>query len=612
MDELKNLKNGETVFLKSGVYRLREPLRISAENVTLIGEDGCSVTGCVRIFPEILKYDGRIRYFYTDLPADGLYINGFEYKMSRYPKYDENIPVLNGYSADCCSRERVKTWKDPKGGYLHALHKHLWGGYHFEITGKTGGDELILKGGHQNNRQLGCHDTFRYVENIFECMTDPGEWCFDKENKIVYFIPFDDADIGEVEIIVPSCLIEFRNCKNIRIKNIKFGKTARTFMEPYEPLLRSDWTIYRGGALYFTGSRDCLIESCDFTGIGSNAVFADGDNERITVRGCLFENIGASGVCFAGRTESVRSPYSDFEKQRSLEEISLVPGPAGGDYPKNCSVEDCLITRIGRTEKQTAGVEISMAADITVSHCSIYDVPRAGINISEGTFGGHVIENCDIFDTVRETGDHGSINAWGRDRFWALSDVPDAELIRYVHLDCIKTNIIRNNRIRCDRGWDIDLDDGSSCYHIKNNLCLNGGIKLREGFYRTVENNITVNNSLHLHVWYPGSRDIVRENIVFGPYKPIGMDIPRWGDLFDYNMLYDAGAGTVSPAEELSRISKGDVHSVKVRCSFRAAGDGDFSNDAPFFHNFDMKNFGVVSPRLRERTKTPEIPAIEI
>jgi hypothetical protein len=34
------------------------------------------------------------------------------------------------------------------------------------------------------------------------------------------------------------------------------------------------------------------------------------------------------------------------------------------------------------------------------------------------------------------------------------------------------------------------LDDGSSNYQIYNNLCLNGGIKLREGFYRTVENNI--------------------------------------------------------------------------------------------------------------------------
>ena len=27
--------------------------------------------------------------------------------------------------------------------------------------------------------------------------------------------------------------------------------------------------------------------------------------------------------------------------------------------------------------------------------------------------------------------------------------------------DAMHTTIIRNNRFRCDHGWDIDLDDGS-------------------------------------------------------------------------------------------------------------------------------------------------------
>ena len=45
-------------------------------------------------------------------------------------------------------------------------------------------------------------------------------------------------------------------------------------------------------------------------------------------------------------------------------------------------------------------------------------MPRAGINISEGTWGGHLLEHNDVFDTVLETGDHGSFNSWGRDRFW--------------------------------------------------------------------------------------------------------------------------------------------------------------------------------------------------
>lgn len=90
----------------------------------------------------------------------------------------------------------------------------------------------------------------------------------------------------------------------------------------------------------------------------------------------------------------------------------------------------------GSDEKQTSPVHISMSHKITVRHCSIYDVPRAGINISEGTFGGHLIEHCDVFNTVLETGDHGSFNSWGRDRYWTpeinesvpeVNNVADAE-----------------------------------------------------------------------------------------------------------------------------------------------------------------------------------------
>ena len=60
-----------------------------------------------------------------------------------------------------------------------------------------------------------------------------------------------------------------------------------------------------------------------------------------------------------------------------------------------------------------------MAQGITVRDVSIYDCARSGINVSEGTWGGHLIEGCDVFDTVLETQDHGSFNSWGRDRYLA-------------------------------------------------------------------------------------------------------------------------------------------------------------------------------------------------
>ncbi len=102
-------------------------------------------------------------------------------------------------------------------------------------------------------------------------------------------------------------------------------------------------------------------------------------------------------------------------------------------------------------------------------------------------------------------------------------------------MDALYKTVIRNNRFQCTHGWDIDLDDGSSNYHIYNNLCLQGGIKLRVEFKRTVENNLMINNSFHPHVWFEQSEDVFRRNIVMGSYFPIGLK--GWGDYVDYNLF---------------------------------------------------------------------------
>lgn len=80
----------------------------------------------------------------------------------------------------------------------------------------------------------------------------------------------------------------------------------------------------------------------------------------------------------------------------------------------------------------------------------------------------------------------------------------------------MKTVIIRNNRFRDNNGWGIDLDDGSSNYHIYDNLCIGISIKLREGDYRVVENNIFVNgcNPPGFHIGYEFNHDIFKRNII--------------------------------------------------------------------------------------------------
>jgi hypothetical protein len=466
---------------------------------------------------------------------------------------------------------------------------------------------------------MGMHDKHRFVENIFEELDAVNEWFYDQKTKKLYYYPPGNIDIGTATFETPQVahLFEFRGAEkrpvsNITIEGLTLTQTLRTFMQNKEPLLRSDWTIYRGGAVCFEGAVNCAIKNCTLTNLGGNAIFFNKFNRKNEVSGCLISKIGASAVCFVGDPEAVRSPSFEYNEFVPLAQIDRTPGPKTNNYPADCKVNDNLMFDLGVVEKQSTGVELSMCQSITVSHNAIYDVPRAGINVSEGTWGGHVIEYNDVFNTVKESGDHGSFNSWGRDRYWhpdkRVLDSMVATNFDLALLDVVKPIIIRNNRMRCDHGWDIDLDDGSSNYIIYNNLCLNGGIKLREGVNRVVENNIMINNSFHPHVWFRNSNDVFRYNVVSSSYMPIRIAV--WGKETDYNVFPD------SVSLKAAWDQGTDKHSVCGNLNFVDPTNGDFrlkDGSIAFttgFKNFAMDSFGVVSPRLKALAKKPLLPVV--
>ncbi|MBE6724568.1 MAG: PDZ domain-containing protein [Ruminococcaceae bacterium] len=607
-----SLSDGCVLRIPAGVVCFSEPVRLTGKrNIRVIGEDGAVFRGTVPLRREdFAEIEPGVYSVPMPVKADGFYIGGRRYEMARYPKRTDPDAPYGGYAADCILPEKTKDWDDPAGGYIHAMHRHLWGGYSYRIEGKNPDGTLRLSGGWQNNRQMGMHEEFRIAENIREEMTEPGEWFYDERESRILFRPVPGDDLDEAEAVVSEGFFLLENCENVTFENIVFERSARTFMKTKEPLLRSDWTIYRGGAVTFRDSKGCAIDRCSFREIGSNGVFEDGNCEEIAVTRSSFLEIGASGICFVGRPDAVRSPLFEYNETQTLDSIDLTPGPKSENYPKRCRIEDCLIDGAGRVEKQASGVEISMAFGITVKDCTICHTSRAGINLSEGTFGGHRIEGCDVFDTVRETGDHGSFNSWGRDRYWHLCGLDDRDAGRYARLDMLAPNEIVRNRFRCDRGWDIDLDDGSSWFFIEENLCLNGGIKLREGFFRTVRRNICVNNGLHFHAWYPESGDRAEDNIVFAPYSVYVMP-EVWGDSIDRNTLVDPDSPEPVPARELSGISGQDAASVKRSVRFRSPETGDYRTDSvPGFDDFPTE-FGVRYEPLRKIARTPQLPALK-
>jgi hypothetical protein len=554
---------------------------------------------------------------------DQLFIDGRCQRMARFPNYDPLKPTAayQGFSADAFSKERAARWADPAGGYIHAMHVARWGGYHYRITGRNPDGNITYEGGWQNNRQMGMHKDFRMVENIFEELDAPGEWFHDTKTATLYYKPEPGTDLANatVEIVRLRHLVEFQGdskkpVKHITLQGFTFRHAARTFMETKEPLLRSDWAIYRGGAVVLTGTEDISILDSEFDQPGGNAVFVNHYNRHTRIEGCHIHDAGASGICFVGDPAAVRDPLFEYGQSQDLTRIDRTPGPKTDNYPADSIVEDCLIHGIGRVERQPAGVQISMALRITVRDTSIYDCARSGINISEGTWGGHLIERCDVFDTVLETHDHGSFNSWGRDRYWTSRhrDVSEPEVKKdptLPFLDAMETTVIRDSRWRCDHGWDIDLDDGSSNYNIYQNLMLAGGLKFREGYGRKAYNNILVNNGFHPHVWFGDSNSEFRGNIVMKAHAGIGQ--PKgWGRQVDRNLF-------TNESDRAKNLDSGaDANSISGDPMFVNPSAGDFrvKDGSPAlkigFRNFPMDQFGVKKTSLKAIAKTPVIPEL--
>lgn len=161
-----------------------------------------------------------------NLIFDQLFVNGQLQLMARYPNFDPSAQYYNGFAADAVSKERASLWKSPSGGYVHALHSSKWGDYHYLLKGKDKQGELVLEGGWQNNRQMGMHNEYRFVENIFEELDTVNEWFYDKET-IPAVIVHNSEETNEI--------INFMGAK---VKNLTtLGEQSATGMDAIRGVL---------------------------------------------------------------------------------------------------------------------------------------------------------------------------------------------------------------------------------------------------------------------------------------------------------------------------------------------------------------------------------------
>lgn len=634
-DELK-ATGPVTVILKEGTYYQTEPLVFAAKNsgtasapITYKGCGKAVISGGV-LLPSDLTWtvsSGSIMKTTIDknLKVDQLFLNGKRQIMCRYPNFNEN-QMLQGSATDALSKAVAGAAPGEGPGYIRSLHSSMWGGESYIITGKSGSTLNYAWVG-DNNRGSGMHTQYRMVENVFELLDAPGEWFYRKSTGELFFYPptgttdlkgqkIELASLTELLRFVGSEATSAGSVKYITFDNVTLTHTFRSAFDGtgdfYEKITKSDWGMVRKGTVFMQNAEYITIKNCLFDQIGGNGVFCSGYNRKHVISNNDIEEAGASGVCVFGLRSSIRCPNSWSSTPTCTDKT---PGPASDEYPAYITVENNMMNHIGRFEKQIAGYTCSATEFDTIRHNTIHNIPRAGINFCDGAWGGSLVEDNWVYDCVKESGDHGPFNAWGRDRNERFQSDPAATFY-----DARNTTTIRNNRFEGEPGnFGIDLDDQASNYYQINNLCIGGGHKLQWTRYNTYLNNIIIDGNVQFHgVWdqshHYGAHLIIyqtKEQCVYqfccgsNPTQVKGV-ISQW----DSNVVYttkgepkcsdwnNCGSGNFSWSQW--KAPGLDAHSSNSDPMFVDPSKGDYrvKDGSPAlklgFKNFPMDSFGVM------------------
>jgi hypothetical protein len=107
---------------------------------------------------------------------------------------------------------------------------------------------------------------------------------------------------------------------------------------------------------------------------------------------------------------------------------------------------------------------MGVSANLTLRGNVIFNAARAGVNINDGFAGGHLLTQNLIFNTVRETNDHGGINSWDRQPYaWRPWDPNDVSALPMVE----RENFVINN---FNSVWSLCHDDGSNAWVDEDNF----------------------------------------------------------------------------------------------------------------------------------------------
>ena len=446
LEKVRNDKG--VIYIEEGRYCFDDTVLLDESNIKICALGEVIFDGGILLDKDNVKdYNDKIKYIdlkpyniilgeygnrgfrrsYINAPNE-LFINNKPYTVARYPK-NGTVKYTSEDIIDCGSRpeqreydmrcptvrlndERIANWKNAKDAYLGGFPNYSWADDCLRITDIDIEQRTVkLNEPHLFAFAATGHSSW-YIVNLFEELSEPGEYYIDREEEKLYFIP--EGEIEQIQIsVLDKVMFACENVSNVTFEGIIFENS-------------------RNSAIYIEGGENVHIKNCTFRNLGIMAVqmgqgaepqphgknnchgsrdtdveipkpisremgswheylyeFAAWDNNagaNHLIENCKIYNTGAGGILLSGGNRK-----------------TLVPG---NNTVYNCEFHDC--NRLDKTYKSAVNI---MGVGNRVANCEIYNLPGMAIYLHGND---HIIEYNKIHHVLQSVSDSGAIYM-GRD-----------------------------------------------------------------------------------------------------------------------------------------------------------------------------------------------------
>jgi len=498
-----------TVWLRGGRYFLSEPLLFGPEDSAPVtyaaypGEEPI-LDGGTRIEGWRAETVGGVSMWVADVPevAEGkwyfrqLFVNGERRERPRLPKKGlyrvADFPgstrpgrIFAGSDTFQCAPGHIRNWKNLTDVEVVAFH--WWIEERMPILSF---DERTNTVKSSRRTRMELRDDVAagfaryYVENVFEALTEPGEWYLDRPTGKLYYIPLPGESLETAEVFAPrieqflrvvgkpdeGAYVEFLRFEGLTFQHTEWrqpGERERRVpvdfaQQPVAEYASSPQAAHMvPGVIYLEAARSCAIEECTIEHIGGYGVeLADGCIADRVI-GNTIADMGAGGVKLNG---------------------SKADGPASRRTGNN-RITDNVIEHGGRVFQSAVGILSMHSFGNELSHNHIHDLYYTGISCGwVWGYGENVSKNNRIEKNHIHDLGHGLLSDMGG--IYTLGVQPGTMLRGNLIHDVEKSNY---------GGWAIYMDEGSSHIISEHNICYqtsSQGFHQHYGRENVVRNNI--------------------------------------------------------------------------------------------------------------------------